>query len=93
MTSSNVMEEGSGYCFIRMLMGVMPSARGCQTYLAVVGSWRDLMMSRRPDGWQWRASSLMKCILSELVVSHMWNVLMTNVDSDTRQCRIRARSL
>jgi hypothetical protein len=34
----------------KMLMRVVPGARGSQTYLAVVGFWRDLMMSRRPGG-------------------------------------------
>jgi hypothetical protein len=35
-----------------MVMRVMPGARGAQTYSAVVGSWRDQIMLRRPGGWQ-----------------------------------------
>ena len=40
-------------------MRVVPVARGVCTFLAEVGSWRDLMMFRRPGGWQQRASLLM----------------------------------
>ncbi len=51
-TSSKVMDEGLMtllHMFMsRMLMHAVPGARGSRTYLAVVGSWRDLMMSWQP---------------------------------------------
>ncbi len=53
-----------------MLMGVMPGVRGCRNYSTVAESWWDLIMSRRPDGCQWRALSLMMCI----VKVGSWNV-------------------
>ncbi len=47
--SSKVMDEGSMtllHMFMsRMLMRTMFGARGLQMYLAVMGSWRDLMLS------------------------------------------------
>ena len=50
--SSKVMDEGSmtllRMFMSRMLMHMVPGARGSQMYLAVVGSWRDLMMSWKP---------------------------------------------
>ena len=49
MASLKVMEEGSIVLLCRfisrMLMHVVPDARGSQLYSAVVGSWRDWMMS------------------------------------------------
>ena len=52
MVSSKVMDEGSmpllRMFMSRMLMRMVPGARGSRTYLAVVGSWRDLMMSWKP---------------------------------------------
>ncbi len=94
--SSKVMEEGSIVLFhrfvSRMLMRVVSGARGSQTHLAVVGSWRDLMMSWRPEGWHWRASSLMMRVLSKSAVAHKWNILMAILDSGMRHHRMRARS-
>jgi hypothetical protein len=53
--SSKVMEEGSSVLcckFVsRMLMHVVPDARGAGTYLAVLASWRDWIMLRKPGGW------------------------------------------
>ena len=36
----------------KMLMRVLPVARGARTYSAEVGSWRDLMMFWRPGVWR-----------------------------------------
>ncbi len=87
MVSSKVMEVESIVLLRRfvskMSMGVVPGARGSQTYLAVVGFWRDLMMSQRPGGWQQRTLLITMCDLPKLVVTHWWNVLMAILDSDT----------
>jgi len=73
MASSKEMEDGSIVLCRRfdskMLMCVVPGARGTRTYSAVVGSWRDRIMLRRPGGWQRRASSLMMRALSKPVGS------------------------
>ncbi len=96
VASLKVMEEGSVVLCWRfvsmMLMHVVPGARGAHTYLAEVGSWRDLMIFWRPGGWQQRASSLMMCALSKLVVAHKWYVLMSIFDSDRHHCRMSTRS-
>jgi hypothetical protein len=93
--SSKVMEEGSIVLCWRlvgkMLMRLVPGARGAQTYLAVVGSWRDRMMLQRL-GWQWRASLLMMHALSKSVVAHRCSVLMAILDSNTRCRWMNARS-
>ncbi len=48
MAPSKAMEEGSIalFCWFvsKMLMRAVPDARGAQTYLAVVGFWRDQMI-------------------------------------------------
>ncbi len=75
-----------------MLMRVVPGARGSQTYLAVVGFWRDSMMSRRLGGWQRRTLLVMMHIFSKLVVAHRWNLLMAILDSGTKPRCMRARS-
>jgi hypothetical protein len=93
--SSKVMEDRSIVLCRRfasnMLMRVVPGARGAQTYSAVVGSWRDQIMLRRPGGWQWRASSLMMRALSKSVVDHRRYVLMAILDIHTRCCRMTAK--
>ena len=58
----------------KMLMCVVPGARGTCTCLSVVGSWRDRIMLWRPGGWQQRASSLMMRALLKSVVAHRWYV-------------------
>ena len=88
--SLRVMEDGSIVLCWRfdsnMLMSVVPGARGTQTYLAVVGSWRDRMLLWRPRGLQLqrRATLLMMRVLLKSVVSHRWYLLMAILDSDTR---------
>ena len=76
----------------KMLMRVVPGARGAHMYSTVVRSWRDRMMLWRPGGWQQRVSLLKMNVLLKLVVSHRWYVLMAILDSDTRWCRMSARS-
>jgi hypothetical protein len=73
-------------------MHVVPGARGAQTYSAVVGSWRDQMMLRRPGGWQQSASSLIMHALLKSIVDHRWHVFMVILDSDIRRWRMSARS-
>ena len=58
-TSSQVMVEGSIKLFRRFVSGLWCLVPVALEYLAVVGSWRDVMMSRRPEGWQRRVLSLM----------------------------------
>jgi hypothetical protein len=94
--SSKVMGDGSIVScrrFIsRELMRVVPGARGARTYSAVVGSWRDQMMLRRPKGWQRSALSLMMHALSKSIVAHRWYVFMAILDSNIRRRRMSARS-
>ncbi len=96
MASSKVMGDGSIVScqrFIsRELIRVVPGARGVQTYLAVVGSWRDRMMLGRPGGWQRSASSLMMRALLKLIVAHRWYVFMAILDSNIRRRQMSARS-
>ena len=70
----------------KMLMRVLPVARGARTYSAEVGSWRDLMMFWRPGGWQRMTSLLMMHALSKLVVAYKWYVLMAIFDTNRMHC-------
>jgi hypothetical protein len=76
----------------RELMRAVPGARGAQTYLVVVESWRDRMMLRRPGGWQRSASSLMMHALLKLIVIHRCYVFMAILDSNIRRRQMSARS-